>query len=279
MVAVIAAGAIIYAMLSSARAPSPNGRSAGQAAAARGLAAAWIAGQLSRSDVVSCDPVMCAALRAHGVPAADVLELTSGQGDPLHSAVIVATSAVRADFGSRLAAVDAPAVIASFGSAASGIQVRAIAPHGAAAYRAALQADLTQRRESAASLLRSGRLSVSGTVRAQLKAGDVDARLLVNLAWLAGQHPIDVMSFNDGGPGASLSVSPYRAAEIAAAGGTDQGFATSVLSFLHTQHKPFAAARASRVKLAGGRTGVLVEFSAPSPLGVFSGSATGTPSH
>jgi hypothetical protein len=279
VLAVIAAGAITYAMLSSAHAASPKGRSAGQAAATRGLAAAWIAGQLSRSDVVSCDPVMCAALRAHGVPAADVLELTSGQGNPLHSTVIVATPAVRADFGSRLATVDAPAVIASFGSAASGIQVRAIALHGAAAYRAALQTDLTQRRESAASLLRSGRLSVSATVRAQLKAGDVDARLLVNLAWLAGQHAIDVMSFSDGGPGVSPSVSPYRAAEIAAAGGTDQGFATSVLSFLHTQHPPWAATRASRVKLAGGRTGVLVEFSAPSPLGVFSGSVPGTSSH
>ncbi|MGH3409368.1 MAG: hypothetical protein ACRDRJ_43780, partial [Streptosporangiaceae bacterium] len=278
VVAVLAAGAIIHAMLGSSPA-SPDDRSGGPAAAARGLAAAWIAGQVSRTDVISCDPVMCAALRAHGVPAADLLELTSGQGNPLHSVVIVATSAIRADFGSRLATVDAPAVIASFGSAASSIQVRAIAAHGAAAYRAALQADLTERRESAASLLGSGRLTVSGTVRAQLRAGDVDARLLVNLAWLAGQHPIDVVSFGDGGPGVSRTVSPYRAAEIAAAGGTDQGFATSVLSFLHSQHPPFAAARASPVKLAGGRTGVLIEFAAPSPMGVFSGSATGRPSH
>ena len=137
----------------------------------RGQAAAWIAAQLSRSDVVSCDPVMCAALRAHGFPAADVVELTSGQGNPLHSAVIVATSVVRADFGSRLATVDAPGVIASFGSAASAIQVRVIAAHGAAAFRAALQADLTQRRESGAELLHSGRVSISGTARAQLAAG------------------------------------------------------------------------------------------------------------
>jgi hypothetical protein len=278
VVAVIAAGAVIHAMLGRSPA-SPDDRSGGLAAATRGLAAAWVADQVSRTDVISCDPVMCAALRAHGVPAADVLQLKSGQGNPLHSVVIVATSAIRSDFGSRLATVDAPAVIASFGSAASSIQVRLIATHGAAAYRAALQADLTERRQSAASLLSSGLLTVSSTVRAQLKAGDVGARLLVNLAWLAGHHPIDVLSFGDRGPGASLSVSPYRAASIAAAGGTDQGFATSVLSLLHSERLPFAPARASRVKLADGRTGVLIEFAAPSPMGVFSGSVPGSPSH
>lgn len=280
MVTILAAGAIAHALLASSQAAARDGRPGGQAAAVRGQAAVWIAAQLSRLDVVSCDPVMCAALRAHGFPAADVVELTSGQGNPLHSAVIVATSVVRADFGSRLATVDAPGVVASFGSAASAIQVRVIAAHGAAAFRAALQADLTQRRESGAELLHSGRVSISGTARAQLADGDVDARLLVALATLASQHPIEVMSLGDRGPGAGLSISPYRSAEIAAAGaGADQGFALTVLSFLHSQHAPFAATRASRVEVGGGRTAVLVEFAAPSPLNLLSGSATSTPSH
>jgi hypothetical protein len=267
VVTILAAGAITHALLGSSRAVAGNGRPGGQAAAVRSQVAAWIAAQLSRSDIVSCDPVMCAALRAHGLPAGDVVELTSGQGNPLRSAVIVATSVVRRDFGSRLATVDAPGVIARFGSAASSIQVRVIAAHGAAAYRAALQADMTQRRGSGADLLHSGRLSISGAARAQLAAGDVDARLLVALATLASQHPIEVMSLGDRGPGATLSVSPYRSVEITAAGaGADQGFALSVLSFLHSQHPPFAATRASRVQVDGGRTAVLVEFAAPSPL-------------
>ena len=42
---------------------------AGVAAAVRSQAAAWIAGQLSSADTIGCDPLMCAALAAHGVAA------------------------------------------------------------------------------------------------------------------------------------------------------------------------------------------------------------------
>jgi hypothetical protein len=272
--AILVAVAVARTMGGSSHAAAGSGGSAGRAAAVRGLAATWVAGQVSRADVISCDPVMCAALRAHGVPAARLLPLT-GRRDPLRSAVIVATATVRAELGPRLAAVDAPAVIASFGAAAGRIQVRAVAPRGPAAYRAMLAADLTQRRESGAELLHSGRVSVSTLARAELAAGEVDARLLVTLAALAALHPVDVVSFGDGGPGASLTVSPYRSAVVTQAG---TGSAAPVLAFLRAQRPPLAAALAQQLSLGAGRTAVRVEFAAPSPLGLLGGSGAGPPS-
>lgn len=278
MVTILLIGAVAYSVLGSPGAAPRGGNHGDQVAAVRGLAAAWITGQLSRSAVISCDPVMCAALRTDGTPASDLRELTSSQGNPMRSAVIVATPSVRADLGSRLATVDAPAVIARFGSAASRIEIRAVAAHGAAAFRATLQADLTQRRESGIELLHSGRVLVSEKARRELAAGQVDARLLVNLAALAGLHPIDVVSFGDAGPGASLSVSPYRGAYVAQArSGQDPGFAPSVLSFLRSQRPPFATSLAQSVRLSGGRTVVRLQFTAPSPLGLLSGSAASQP--
>jgi hypothetical protein len=273
VVTVIAAGAAAWAVLSS----SPPGRPQDQPAKVRGLAAAWIAGQLSRSEIISCDPVMCAALRGRGQPAGHLLALTSSYGDPLHSAVIVATAAVRADLGGRLT-TDAPGVIAVFGSAAARIEVLAVAARGPAAFRAALRADLTQRRESGAELLASDRIMVGGAARRQLAAGDVDARLLVTLATLGAQHRIDVVSFGDGGPGASLSVSPFRAAELTqATAASDPTFAPSVLSFLRSQHPPFAAALVQRIRLTASRAAVRVMFAAPSPLNLLNGSAGAPP--
>jgi len=274
VVTVIAGVTVARVMLS----PSPPGRPHDQPAVVRGLAAAWIAGQLSRSGIISCDPVMCAALRSRGLPAGHLLALTSGHGDALHSAVIVATAAVRADLGARLATKDAPGVIAVFGSAAARIEVRTVAARGPAAFQAALRADLTQRRESGAELLGSDRIMVGGAARRELAAGDVDARLLVTLATLGAQHRIDVVSFSDGGPGASLSVSPYRAAELTqATAASDPAFGSSVLSFLRSQHPPFAAALVQRIRRPGGRAAVRVMFAAPSPLDLLNGSA-GAPS-
>ncbi len=64
----------------------------------------------------------------------------------LSSQVIVSTAAIRNLFGSRLDSVYAPTVLASFGSGKARIDVRVIAPHGAAAYLAALRADLQERK-------------------------------------------------------------------------------------------------------------------------------------
>ena len=100
-----------------------------------GEAANWIAGQVAASAIVACDPAMCAALHADGLPATRLLVLGTATADPLGSDVVVATLAVRNQFGTRLQSVYAPVVIASFGTGAGRIDIRAIAPDGTAAYR------------------------------------------------------------------------------------------------------------------------------------------------
>ena len=100
----------------------------GTAAEVRDAAAAWVASQVSRAEPISCDQVMCQALRAHGVPAADLLVLKPGGGAPLHSRVIVVTAAVTKMVGTEFLTADAPAAIASFGSGSRQVSVRMIYP-------------------------------------------------------------------------------------------------------------------------------------------------------
>ena len=104
--------------------------------AARTKADTWILQQVSRAAVVSCDPQVCADLVSRGFPAANVLPLGPGSNDPLGSALVVATAPIRAQYGSRLASVYAPATIASFGSGNAMIDILLVYPGGAAGYSA-----------------------------------------------------------------------------------------------------------------------------------------------
>jgi hypothetical protein len=121
------------------RAPADTGH--GMPLAAQAEAVAWIAGQVSSAATVGCYPVMCAALQAQGVPAGRLVPVQPGSAD-LPRAQVVVTSA---SAGRQLADRYAPALIASFGSGGSRIEVRATEQGGAAAYRAALRADLAAR--------------------------------------------------------------------------------------------------------------------------------------
>jgi hypothetical protein len=78
--------------------------------------------------VLSCDPAMCAVLVQHGIPAGNLLVLGPGSTDPLGSAVVLATAAVRNMFGSRLDSVYAPDTLASFGAGQAQIDIRIVAP-------------------------------------------------------------------------------------------------------------------------------------------------------
>ena len=132
--AVAAAGAVIgrgatssVALSRHANPASPAAASIHAAAATRDQAAVWIATQAGPGTIVACDPAMCAALQASGVAAARLLVLGTAAADPLGSDIVVAqTPALRGQFGARLASVYTPAVIASFGSGAARIDVRAI---------------------------------------------------------------------------------------------------------------------------------------------------------
>ncbi len=110
----------------------------------------WILGQVSRAAVVSCDREMCSALVSGGFPAANLLPLDPSSNDPLGSSLVVATAAIRAQFGARLDTVYAPATIASFGSGNAQIDIRLVYPGGSASYQAAAQSALAERKAAGA---------------------------------------------------------------------------------------------------------------------------------
>jgi hypothetical protein len=238
------------------------------ATAARSSAAQWIAGQVSPSAIVACDPAMCAALQASGVGAGRLLALGTSASDPLGSDLVVATQALRSQFGARLASVYAPVVIASFGSGAARIDIRAVAADGTAAYDSALAADRSARIAAGEQLIGNRRIAMTTADQAVLRAGRVDPRLLAMLAALAAQQPLRVLAFGDPSPGASTAI-PLRSAELApAAAGTHAAARLqTMLAFLRAQQQPFLPATAA---LAHG-SALSVEYAAPSPLGLLSG--------
>jgi tetratricopeptide (TPR) repeat protein len=269
----------VFATLTSANAadPAPPPAAAYGPSGTAGLqAAAWVAGQISHSAVVSCDPAMCSELETRGVPAGDLLMLGPGgprAASPLGSDVIVATGAIRREFGSRLAEVYAPVVLAAFGSGRARVEIRAVAPDGTAAYQDAMAADLAARLQAGAQLLRNPDISASPAARGPLSDGSVDSRLLVTLAVLAGlrpAHPIRIISFGAPAPGASPGV-PLRSAEIT--GPASQ----AIVAFLRAQQAPYLAAVIRTIRLPGGQAAVAVRigFASPSPLGLL-GSASPT---
>ena len=239
------------------------------AAQVRAAAAAWVASQVSRARPAACDPVMCQALRAQGVPAADLLVLRPGRGDPLRAGVIVVTPAVTTAVGTKLLTADAPAALASFGSGSSQVSVRVIFPQGAAAYRAALRRDIADRRANESTLLENPRVTALPSARRQLQGGQVDSRLLLTLAQFASQWPLSIAAFGDRAAGASPGV-PLRSADLAVTGDVT-GQARQMAAFARQLQGYFAAARIRVVRLANGQAVVQVAFAAPSPLGVLNG--------
>jgi hypothetical protein len=252
-----------------------------QAAAARQQAAAWVATQVSRSSIAACDPVMCSALQARGVPAASLLPLGPSAADPLGSAVVVSTAAIRSQFGARLASVYAPTILAAFGTGTARVEVRVTAPDGSAAYLSALRADVHGRMTNGAGLLRNSHISAPAAARRQLATGQVDARLLSTLVTLAGLERVRIVAFYDGGPGSSSGV-PLRAVELASprlprhARGGQVGYLKSVLAFVHAQRALFLASSASLQRIGRNQAVLHIEFAAPSPLGLL-GSNPGGP--
>jgi hypothetical protein len=234
-----------------------------QAASVRAQAAAWAARQVSSGAIVACDPAMCSVLVRHGIAVGNLLALGPGAPDPLGSAVVLASAAVRGMFGDRLASVYAPDVLASFGSGQDRIDVRAVAPDGAAAYLTALAADLRARRVAGDQLLRDPQITFSPSARAQLAAGQVDARLLITLDTLAASEPVRIGAFLDDGPGASPGL-PLRAAELTAV----RGAARNTLAFFRAQRPPYLPARAAVTAQGSGGSVLTVQFAAPVPLGL-----------
>jgi hypothetical protein len=251
---------------------SPGNSAASAAAArqeaARDQAAAWIAQQVSRDVIVSCDPVMCHALTAYGFPARGLLVLGPTSPDPVTAGVVVETATVRGLFGSSLATAWAPAVLASFGSGPARITIRVIA------YQTALSADLAARKAAGAALLKAQWITVPPPAAGQLAAGLVDRRLLLLLRDLSRHQPVTLVQFGNTGPGASAGV-PLRFVDLAednpAARQSAAAYVRSLRAYLSTVNASFRPATMTTVVLADGRPVLRVEVSAPSPLGVTGG--------
>ena len=280
----VTGGAIVVLFLLSAgsaflltRHAAPSARpGADTQVAIRSRAAAWVASQVNRSGLVSCDQVMCRAIEAHGVPAADLLVLMPGAADPLRSSVIVVTAAVTRMVGSGRLTEDAPATLASFGPVGKRISIRMIFARGAAAYASALRAGLAARKANESWLL-NPRITMSAVARQQLAAGQVDSRLVLTIANLASEWPVRIITFGDQAPGASAGI-PLRCADVAVTGskaGADLvGQARLMSSYVHALEDFYGGARIQAVQLAGGRHVVQIGFTAPSPLGWVSTSAS-----
>ena len=235
----------------------------------RDEAAAWVAQQVSNTDVVSCDVTTCLALKAHGVSVSNLLVLGQAARDIMGSQVVVSTAAIRQLFGSRpLDTIYAPTVLASFGSGKARIDVRVIASHGAAAYLSALQSDLQQRKGLGAQLANVKQIKISAVAKKQMISGQVSAQLLIMLTSLGGHiHSLDVLAFGDSGPGASPGV-PLRSVYLAEKGGA--AMARSTLAYLRAQTGYFRPAHAGTTRFDA-QPAVLIEFDAPGPLGLING--------
>jgi hypothetical protein len=261
LAALLIAVGSLAAVAANGHSPSP--------ATARAQAAAWVAEQVSPGVTVSCDAAMCAALQAHGFPAGKLVVLGPTTPDPPPSVLVIETAAVRELLGRSLAMAWAPTVLASFGSGTDAITVRVVAPHGATAYRAALIADLAGRKTSGDELLYHSQVTVSATARSQLLAGQVDLRLLLALASVAGREPINIVRFGYLGPGASPGV-PLNFADLAEsipAARKDVGaYARAVWAVLEGDDARIRPERALYGSIQG-QVIFRVEFASPSPLG------------
>jgi tetratricopeptide (TPR) repeat protein len=240
----------------------------GQADAAQ-MAAEWVSQQVSHSAIVACDPLMCSALGARGIPAARLLVLRTGTPSPRGAALVVATPVVRRQFGSRLDREYAPTIIAGFGSGAGQVNVQVVAPDGVAVYLTALRQDAAARKAAGAELLTNKRIGATAQARTQLAAGQVDSRLLILLPALAATHPVQLLAFGDSGPEAGLGT-PLCSADLSgsgkAAGIADTSYLSWLTSFVRAQLVPFAGSVV--VVSRGNQSVVRVTFARPSPVGL-----------
>jgi len=244
------------------RHPAPRRVPSPPVPAAQSEAAAWIASQVNSTAIIGCYPAMCASLQAQGVSASRLVALGSTMAGVLRADVVATLSSAEQKLVDRYA----PALIASFGSGGSRIEIRAVAPGGAASYQSALRADLNARKSAGSQLLRNPRVRFSVADARQLRAGEVDSRLLATLAALSSQFTLRVMAFGDSSPGAPLL---FRKVTIASYGGGNGGARlAAVLATIRAQEGPYLPAHSVIVRLGTGQPVLLIQFASPSPLGL-----------
>ena len=265
-VTALAVGGAFSATTVPAARAHPAGKAASQGASSpvtttpKTEAAAWVASQVSGNAIIACDPAVCAALQARGVSAGRLIPLNPGSPDP-HGAAVVVTSS-----SSPAVSQYAPAVMAGFGSGNAQIEVRAAEPGGAGAYQSALRSDLAARVSAGSQLLKNNRIKFTAQDAAQLRAGEVDARMLAALAALSSQHSFSVIAFGDAAPGTATL---YRGVTITSTAATNTAADLAAdLALVKAQVQPYLPAYAALVRTPAGQAALRVEFAEPSPLGL-----------
>ena len=205
---------------------------------------------------------MCQALEAANVSASRLSVVQPSAPDPLGVEVIVATPALRSQFGPRLATVYAPLLLASFGTGAQRIDIRYLAPGGTAAFEATLAPAEHARIQAGQQLLSNKNVQASAQARAALLAGDVDPRLLVTLGLLAHEMPVRLVAFDDSSPGTTSDI-PLRGAEI---GASASAGLSAMLAFL-AQQTTYQPSQYHEARIASGQV-VTMQYDAPGPMGL-----------
>ena len=201
-------------------------------------------------------------------PSSNVSPLGPGSNDPLGSDLVVATATVRNQFGSRLD-VYAPAVLASFGTGNTRIDIRWVYPDGAKAYRAALPAALRVRKVADAQLLTNSNIWLSATAKEQLLSGQIDPWLPLLLVLMAHGHPLRIVDFASQSPGggpASLLRWVDVATTVKAAHLTSAAYLGWMRSFINTQRAEYQPVWVQQVTLPTGQAVLRIGYGAPSPL-------------
>jgi hypothetical protein len=273
---VAGAGGLAFTLVP--RGPSsgqPTGADAGTSqilaaeAAARTRAVAWILQQVNRAAVVSCDSQVCADLAGRGFPPGNLLKLGPGSNDPLGSDLVVATAAIRAQYGGRLASVYAPAIIATFGSGNARIDIRLVFPGGTAKYRAVQRTELRARKAADAQLLANSQVTLSAAARAQLLSGEIDPRLPLLIAAMADAHPVRIVAFVNqspgGGPASLLRSVDFATTDRAAHLGRG-AYLGWMRGFVAAQRAEYRPAWSQQVTLRSGQAVLRIGYGAPSPL-------------
>ena len=286
VIVVVAASGVVVALTGVQRQPaghtahhvtaSPLARAQAEAKVNLEYAAAWMAAHVTTQVVVGCDPATCVQLEAAGFTAhvqltrqATLQRAATDQamGLPGTISLVVATPAVRARYGSQVAAI-APMVLAAFGTGHLAVQVREVTPGGSAAYPRVARRALAARRKAGLRLARNGHVHVRGPARLALTSGLVDQRLAALLGRIAARYPVNVARFGDSGPLAGRSA-PLRMAEIGGLvvrhGSKNVSDLTAILKLLRAQPQPYLEVL-TVIRLIGGPVMLSIELRAPTPL-------------
>ena len=230
-------------------------------------AARWIAAQVGHGLVIGCDPAACAAIIAAGYPTGGQVVLQPGVSLPGPGSLVVATAAVRAQYGAQLGST-VPAVIASFGSGAQTVQVGVVVPGGPQAYQQDASRAQAARRNAGRKLLADRRVQARGVVRTDFGAGRVDPRLITVLRRLATHYTVDVVHLGDTGPQTG-GTAPFRMAEVTVlssrAGRPASNDLAGMEKLLNSQPPGYRAELIPK-RLAGGVRVLEIKFLAPSPI-------------